>query len=273
MWASFHHPDFSLPVVARRSGEEVLELLTGLGEVLATGGRPYLLRRWYPTDQAYKQAQWRLRKKGFVAYVRQRDGRPILRATPTAAGQIHPVARPEKAWNRRWNGIWYLLTYDVPEKHAAYRMSLRRFLRQLRMGCLKESTWITPRDIRPDFDDLARAGGAGDYAVLFEARTVLGMSPTEIVQMAWPVDRLHRIQQWYCVEAERLLRRLRSEGIRREQISDFAFEEQRVFHSAMALDPLLPRSLWPSEYLGERVLDRHRAILKTLRGLLRGTGR
>lgn len=264
MWAWFHHPDFSIPLIKRRAASEVIEILAGVGDMLVTRGRPHLLQKWYPTDKAYLESQRRLLKKGFLAYVRSRDGQPMLRVTSKAVRQIPDVAKPEALWNRRWNGIWYLLTYDVPEKHAPYRMSLRRFLHHLRMGCLKESTWITPHDIRPEFDDLGKAAGVRDYAVLFEARTVLGMSCHELVQMAWPTARLQTIQNWYCDLAKRHLEALNSGSIKRECFGDFALEEHHAYHSAMALDPLLPRILWPDGYLGDKVVHWHRAIRRAL---------
>ena len=53
--------------------------------------------------------------------------------------------RPEKFWNRKWDGIWYVLAYDVPEPQRSYRESLRRFLQRLRMGGLQGSGWVSPR--------------------------------------------------------------------------------------------------------------------------------
>jgi len=41
-WMSFHHPDISLPVIKRRAAEEWLDILSGVGEILATQGRSVL---------------------------------------------------------------------------------------------------------------------------------------------------------------------------------------------------------------------------------------
>ncbi len=257
MWAWFHHPDISVPIVRRKTTETMLDLLAGAGSILATRGRSALLSHCYPNQKAYRAACWRLRKKGWIAYVRSGDGKPVLQMTSTATQQRLDRRQLDFFWDHRWNGIWYLLTYDVPEKQAYYRASLRKHLVQLRMGCLKQSTWITPRDIRPEFDDLTKAAGLGDFAVLFEARTVLGMDPVDVVQAAWPMERLHKIQQWYAENTRRLIRLVVSTRVPNAKLLPLALEDIQAFRSTLSLDPLLPKVLWPPDYLGPAVADLH----------------
>lgn len=192
-----------------------------------------------------------------MAFVRSSDGTPVLQMTAAAAQHRLDRRELDFFWEHRWNGIWYLLTYDVPEKQAHYRASLRKRLAQLRMGCLKQSTWITPRDIRPEFDDLAKAAGLTDFAVLFEARTVLGMDPIEIVQLAWPMERLHKIQHWYAENAQRLTELVSSKRFTPAKLAAVALEDVRAYRSAFSMDPLLPKALWPPDYLGPTVAESH----------------
>jgi len=42
MWQAFHHPDISLPVVRRRIGLELVEMLDILGDVAIHGGWAFL---------------------------------------------------------------------------------------------------------------------------------------------------------------------------------------------------------------------------------------
>ena len=257
MWAWFHHPDVSVPVVRRKTTETMLDLLAGMGCILLTRGRSALVSHCFPNQKAYRAACWRLKRKGWMAYVRSHDGKPVLQMTAAANQQRLDRRQLDSFWNRRWNGIWYLLTYDVPEKQACYRASLRKRLVQLHMGCLKQSTWITPRDIRPEFDDLTKAAGLGDFAVLFEAKTVLGMDPVDIVQAAWPMERLHKIQQWYAENTQRLIRLVVAGQVSPAKLLALAVEDVQAFRSAMSLDPLLPKALWPPDYLGRAVADGH----------------
>ncbi len=85
MWQWFHHPGFSLPVVRRRVGEELLDLLLMTGEWLATRGRSLTWNRSFPSTLAYDGARRRLCRAGLVAYRRGGGKQPAPRLT--AAGE------------------------------------------------------------------------------------------------------------------------------------------------------------------------------------------
>ena len=189
-WVPFHHPDISLPVIRRRLNNELIDLLSDIG-------RGNFLRTWtgswnasYPSRTAYDKAMYRLRRDGLIAYQREGGKDPVLVLTEEGEARRSPSLRPTRFWNQRWNGIWYVLVYDVPETNRSYRDNLRRFLGKKRMGCLQASVWVTPFDFRPEYSDLAEASGLGGYAFLFEARTVLGQSPTDVVLEAWDFERI-----------------------------------------------------------------------------------
>jgi len=140
---------------------------------------------------------------GLVAYRRGAGKEPVLRLTAKGKRATDDIFCPERWWQRRWSGVWYLMVYDIPETQRSYRNVLRQFLRQLRIGRLQGSVWITPRDIRPEYNDLVKAAGIESYAYLFEARTVLGLPTELVVRSAWPTDLLKQCQQWYCENAQR----------------------------------------------------------------------
>ncbi|MFH1970692.1 MAG: hypothetical protein ABIJ53_10290 [Verrucomicrobiota bacterium] len=145
-----------------------------------------------------------------------------------------------------------------------YRNVLRQFLRRLRMGCLQGSVWITPRDIRPEYDDLVKAAGIESYAYLFEARTVLGLPAGTVVRSAWSMDLLEQCQQWYCANAQRNWEALRLKHFSAKSLWFLARETNRAFRAVMAPDPLLPKALWPEGYRGAEVIAWHRRLLGEL---------
>ncbi len=264
-WAPFHHPDLSLTVLRRHASEEFLDFLLEFGEASATWGKSVLAGHTYPNQSAYRSARYRLRKKGLIAYQRQGGKNPVLMLTPEGKAQRPDVLRPEKHWNRKWNRIWYVLVYDVPEKERPYRASLRGFLRQMRMGCLQGSVWVTPDDIRPEFADLKDAGGVSNFAFLFEARTVLGQPPREVVDAAWDFRRLLQLQEYYCKASEINLHRIRNTQCDSNALLNLARDELAAYLRAMGDDPLLPRVLWPPDYRGGDVFRLHRNITNEIR--------
>ncbi len=261
-WKSFHHPDWSLPVVRRRAAEEWIDILCGVGEVLATRGKSILWSKSFPNQAAYHNAMTRLRKKGLIVRADEKGHLPHLVATRAAKNAQPAYHRPEKFWNAHWNGIWYMLIFDVPEKERHYRDTLRKFLKQLRMGCLQRSVWITPRDVRPEYDDLEKAASVNTVAYLLESKTVLHQDQQEMVQNAWDFTRLHELHNRYLEVFTENMEQLCRPSHTKEDLMDLLYQEAEAYIQAMRLDPLLPAQLHPKDYLGLHVWTLH-AQLRT----------
>jgi len=252
-WKSFHHPDWSLPVVRRRASEEWLDILTGIGEILATRGRSAAWNKTYPTDRAYRAAMSRLKRNGLLVQTNPKAILPHLVLTETAKQMRPDYQRPEAFWNTKWNGVWYTLIFDVPEKERHYRDTLRRLLKRMRMGCLQKSVWITPRDIRPEYSDLEKSAAVGSVAYLLESRTVLHLDRQEMVQNAWDFRRLQELQSRYLHVFGENVTLLNRSSCSEEDLMRLLYQESEAYIQAMRLDPLLPSRLLPDDYLGKKV--------------------
>ncbi len=268
-WRKFYHPDYSFTVIRRKVADEVLDTVEELGDLLLTSGQSYL-RGWNQKEKAtgYRSALYRLHKAGLIARRPRDGGAPVLQITPRGAERRDACLRPTRYWNRKWDGRWYVLMYDVPEKQRPYRDSLRAFLERLRLGCLQNSVWITPWDIRPEFADLSSAAAVHNYAYLFVMETVLGRDPVELAQSAWPFYELHEKQQWYLTVYTENLAKLKEGGATSSELLDLARSETNAYSISMQDDPLLPRILWPSDYLGEQVFVLHRQLIQEVRARL-----
>jgi phenylacetic acid degradation operon negative regulatory protein len=252
-WKLYHHPDLCLPVLRRRAAQELLDLLAGIGELVASRGRSTIWSRTYPTSQAYRTALSRLRRNGLLVQVDPKASLPHLILTETGRNALPACLSPEKLWKTKWNRIWYTVIFDVPERERHYRDSLRRLLKQMRMGCLQRSVWITPRDIRPQYADLEKSAAAGTVSYLLESRTVLHLDQQEMVLNAWDFERLHKLQSRYLDVFEENLNQLSQSACSEESLVDLLQLESEAYLQAMQLDPLLPRVLLPENYLGQKV--------------------
>lgn len=268
MWEPFHHPDICFPVVRRRIGLELMEMLDVLGDVAVHGAWAFLHNRTYPNRKALDQAVSRLSRQGLVVKRRGLDT-PMIELSASAEKMMDAYFRPEKWWNRKWNGIWYLLVYDVPETDRHYRNVLRNFLKSQRVGCFQKSVWITSRDIRPQYADLEKAAAADVFACLFEARTVLGMPTEKVVWESWDFDRLYDVQNRFCQVYATNLKML--EGMvspDMDTLMRLAAEEIDAFRSAFVLDPLLPNPLLPRDYRGKDAYALHQRLATQIRSKL-----
>ena len=264
---AFHHPDFCPTVIRQRLTAEVLNLLAD-GFVLSTRRGTAIWRAFYPNDEAYRAACSRLRKKGLIAE-RGREGKaPVFEICPDGEAAAAEVCRRRPPWAKQWNGIWYQVSYDVPEADRRYRTVLRDFLKRRRMGCLQKSLWITPHDIRPDYADLVLTAQVDLYSFLFESRTVLGRPATDIVQHAWDMERLAAAQAWYVSAYREHLQRALAGHEPPDRLRELLRTELSVYLTVMEKDPLLPRPLWPKGYQGEKAWRFHRRFVRKLAPLL-----
>lgn len=244
-------------VTARRVGEEMIELLALGAVALMSGWRSVWRPAGEPRHRSMYNAMRRLERQGVV--VRRMGGArdPVLELAPAAESTIDPIVRPERRWSATWSGRWYLFSYDVPESRRGSRNTLREFLKRLRLGQLHQSLWITPFDIRPEYDDLCRGASIADVGRLFEAHTVFDARPADIVFDAWPWAKIEAAQNAYLEHAAKIGTPANT--------ADAAWEDIVLYREAMKLDPLLPRDLWPRGYAGERCWRAHREIQKRLR--------
>ncbi|MBI2441806.1 MAG: hypothetical protein HYV35_10600 [Lentisphaerae bacterium] len=176
---------------------------------------------------------------------------------------------PERFWNRRWNGRWYLLMYDVPERERRYRNVLNRFLTRMRMGSLQKSVFVSVHDIRPLFYDLDVAAAVAEYANLFEAQTVQGQSDAAVAARAWDFDRLREQQSKYLDACQARTRRPTA-PLSLPDVMAALRSELAGYREALAGDPLLPKALWPSDYLGPQVAAMFRRRMRRLIGRMIG---
>lgn len=263
-WKPFHHPELSLKVVRRQASAALLDFLAETGAVLMTRGRSLLGGQGFKIPTSYRMAMCRLRQQGLIAYRRTGGQPPVLQVTAKGEEARAAAARPERLWQRKWKGVWCLLSYDIPEKSRAYRDHLRWFLSSQRMGMLQHSLWISPDDIRAEFHDLAQAAALDQYAFLFEARNVLGRSDREIAERAWPMERIAKQQGWYLAVYEENFSRLIARPHAPAEVFELGREEMSAYAALMREDPLLPEALHPASYRGPQVVELHRRMLRAI---------
>lgn len=261
-WKTFHHPDISLPVIRRKIGDELITLLAGTTELALSRGRSTIYKGCYPNTRSYLASVSRLEKKGLIAARSARGEMPTLRLTAEAEKNLPAYLTPQKRWDRRWNKWWYILMFDVPEANRSYRDTLRAFLKKKNFGYLQKSVWVTPDDVRADYDDLNRAAAVDTVAFLFEARTVLGFGNQTVVQEAWDFNRINALQDLYIKTAEENLKRLKKAVPREEEILQLLRMDNMAYAQAMEPDPLLPAELHPPDYAGSQAAKMHNILVR-----------
>ena len=167
---------------------------------------------------------------------------------------LSPMDDPLQRWNQPWDKKWRLLNFDIPSRPTILRQRLSRWLHRNRFGNLQHSVWICPTT-PPDLSELFINGINPHTLLLWESSTPKGIRPVDLVNQAW--DFL-KINESYEVVIQRALESRRPEKLR---------EATLLWHGALAGDPLLPRELYPKDYLGFKTMDVLRKVwLKHISG-------
>lgn len=90
-----------------------------------------------------QRSRVRLVKRGFLEY---RDG--MLSLTPIGEAALRRLELSEYKLRRpkRWDGLWRILIFDIPEKRRELRDKVRRTLSAIGFIRVQQSVWLYPYD-------------------------------------------------------------------------------------------------------------------------------
>lgn len=84
--------------------------------------------------------------KGYIEFISEKDGEIKIQLTRKGKKKILEYAFDdiEIKKPRKWNGKWYIIIFDIPEKYKMARNALREKLQELGFCQLQKSVWIYP---------------------------------------------------------------------------------------------------------------------------------
>lgn len=239
-------------VVATFTDAVLASLFYGLEFATASRGS----RFWEATQKSFddlsafnyetiSRALTQLKKKGLVQTLKEASREPQI--TEAGRKRLESVL-PKYDRERIWDGVLYLVTYDIPVEHNRDRDILREFLRKIGCGMLQESLWITP------YNPKGLIGGFMEERELHGTILVSHMGrdgsigDMDLPELLDEVYELSDLNQRYadfisiCKEAGR-------------SKSNLAFE----FLSILNEDPQLPFELLSEDWVGD---EAHKLFLK-----------
>jgi phenylacetic acid degradation operon negative regulatory protein len=156
-----------------------------------------------------------------------------------------------------WEGRWYLLTYSIPESKRALRRTLRNRLLWLGFGALHQATWISPRDLRPEVEQIVDSLKIHPYVELFTAEHCGFSSDVEIVARCWNLEELNDyygdfIARYAPAFQECQERLMAGNGLEPAECFVQRFMLVHEYRFSPYVDPNLPLELLPDGWLGHR---------------------
>ena len=178
------------------------------------------------------------------------------------------VTQPFEQWNHPWDGQWRVFFFDVPANRSKDRQILWRALRDTKIGLLQRSVWIWPHEVEPLLKDVVQARGIPECFCGFRASSLFLSDNKEVVKTAWDWEAIGRAHETYLKHLVANVASLDRAGDLKE-LARVARVERDAYQYAFAIDPLLPRELWPAGYQGAQLEERHQAFMGRLRSRLK----
>jgi phenylacetic acid degradation operon negative regulatory protein len=225
-----------------------------------TGALIELLGLFEVSGQAVRSTLSRMSRKGWLEsrrvsrYSFYSQTSKLLKLLEEGAQRIfHPRSDP-------WDGRWYLLTYSIPESKRQLRRRLRRRLLWLGFGALHHATWISPRDLQAEVEQIANALQVRPYMEFFAAEHRGFVSDEEIVARCWNLKQLNDYYAAFIGRYDPPFREHQARLMAGDSPEPQEWFVQRFmliheYRSSPYVDPNLPPELLPDDWLGEQAMQ------------------
>lgn len=150
-------------------------------------------------------------------------------------------------FRQEWDGVWRILSYEIPEKRRELRDKLRREVASWGLGPWHRSFWLTPHPIIVDLKNLVSGKEEQQYVQAFESSHVFGDREV-LIEKVWGKVKLHELyknlfKQWHDVLSKDM-GKLEKFGV-----------IVNTYVDIIRKDPGLPKELLGTNWIGYEALD------------------
>lgn len=167
-----------------------------------------------------------------------RSGEVYFCLTRRGQGNLRRLFPYLRFQNKKWNGKWLIVVFDIPEKKKRDRDILRNKLYELGFGKLQRSVFISPFDIYEDLVEFLESLGFSKQALVIESKKLWVEDEKKMVEQIWKVSKINKAYG-------KLIEEIEEEKVNIKEWTGRYFE-------VLISDPFLPRQLLPSDWAGDR---------------------
>lgn len=107
---------------------------------------------------------YRLGKRGYIKKYKS-ENRLVLELTDAGRDWVLKHGRDES----KWDGVWRIVVFDIPETHKKVREMLRRRLKEWGFIAWQKSVWATKKPLTDAIRNLAKDLEVDDWVLVFES--------------------------------------------------------------------------------------------------------
>ena len=157
-----------------------------------------------------------------------------------------------------WDGVWRIISYEIPERKRQLRDRLRREMRGWGLGPWHRSFWMTAHPVIGPLRDLVYGREEEQYIQAFESTHMFGDIDT-MVEKVWGRSKLEEMYKNLFKEWHMVLSKDEEKLVKMKQV---VYSYIRILKD----DPGLPPSLVGKKWISVEAFS----IFKEIRGILLG---
>lgn len=119
-----------------------------------------------------KRAVVRMEKQGLIRQKGALDGYFVLTAQGKAKALRHNIEKMRIARQKKWDGKWRLIMFDVPEEKKPARQAINYALKKIGCTHYQKSVFITPYPCAKEIDIVGEAFDVREYICIVVAESI-----------------------------------------------------------------------------------------------------
>ena len=182
-------------------------------------------------DRIIRDAIYRAQRKGWIEI--------DLNLTKEGKKRLKGLL-PEVLSIRKWDGNWYLVIFDIPEKMKRIRNILRETLKRLGFAQLQASVWISPFNYFGVVKEIVKEYKLNNYVILAITDKLGEESSKALAERLWNLEKIN-------LEYAEIISQYKK-----------AKEEEKFwlkfkYYDTLKKDPQLPEELLPDRWYGKNI--------------------
>ncbi|MDD5585191.1 MAG: PaaX family transcriptional regulator C-terminal domain-containing protein [Candidatus Omnitrophica bacterium] len=211
-------------------------------------------------DRLYRKGFISKIKKGRNAFIQLKRSQPDM-----LLNEIEKLKRTNSTC--KWDGVWRLLVYDIPEKERNKRDALRNYLKQFGFGKIQGSCWVSPYDLSAQLHEFCERERILRYICLYEGKFFAGKSIDILVEETWSLNAINAEYKEFIGLCRASAEKIKEKDINARNCCDIYLRTHAAFTRITRKDPFLPNNFlkaWHREEAEESFKEFSRFAAKKL---------
>lgn len=184
----------------------------------------------------------RLYRKGFISKIKRKNRIMInLQKAPEYIIWSDLERLKVEKYKSKWDGLWRLVIYDIPEKQRYKRDALRRYLKELGFGKIQESCWVSPYDFSSQIHNFCATQKSLSHICIYEGNLFAGKDIDNLVEEVWRLKQLNEEYKKFIDVCKEGLEKIETEELNPKECYNVYFQLYSTFAETIRKDPFLPR--------------------------------